>query len=195
MDNFLISKLIYEKCPKLAHKFIGCFPCNTFPPFDTQSTGNQFCLVNTDADTGLGRHWVLIGLYDKEQPQQQQDRANDAPKRTLLYFDSLDEGFGGCNYSSVPITKRKMMQTIPYKCIRNRMASFYANDSSNITFELLKAKNFGIAPQDKESKTCALYCIYMAHIVYSSSTVDYITENDILQFAEEHFQRKFVNLL
>ena len=41
--------------------------------------------------------------------------------------------------------------------------------------------------------TCALYCIYMAHLIYLGLWSTYsVPEDDILQFAQEHFGHKFV---
>jgi hypothetical protein len=73
MDGALISKLIYTHCPKLAHLFAGCFPCDSFPPIPAGE--RQFQIVNTDPHDREGRHWLLIGR-----------RVGGK----LFYFDSLE---------------------------------------------------------------------------------------------------------
>jgi hypothetical protein len=73
MDGALISELIYTHCPKLAHLFAGCFPCDTFPPLTRGEP--QFQIVNTDPHDESGMHWLLIGR-----------RVGGK----LFYFDSLD---------------------------------------------------------------------------------------------------------
>jgi hypothetical protein len=73
MDGLLISKLIYTHCPKIAHLFGGCFPCDTFPPLVDGYP--QFQIVNTDPHDESGVHWVLVGR-----------RVGGK----LFYFDSLD---------------------------------------------------------------------------------------------------------
>ena len=51
---------------------------------------------------------------------------------------------------------------------------------------------FGMAPQSPETTTCGLYCIYMAHVLYSNKLTSFISEDDILQFACERFCVNFV---
>ena len=161
MDGLLISKLIYTHCPKIAHLFGGCFPCDTFPPLVDGYP--QFQIVNTDPHDESGMHWVLIGR-----------RAGDK----LFYFDSLDP-----------------LKNIPYTCVRNRLSSFYGKDLSNDSF-LIRPINIGLVAQGPNTTTCGLYCIYAAHVIYLAGSDEdfrgrdndaWVDEDDILQFAHEHF--------
>jgi len=199
MDSQLISSLIYDKCPKLSYRFMGCFPCNTFPPLNEPG---QFQIVNTDPDTAAGRHWVLIGHYRAHQllpppppprsrrrrpyAEEEEERVNKHKfKQSIFYFDSLD----------TTSTSTSHIKNIPYACVRDRLSSFYygrGGGGGGGNVEILKPINFGITPQNKQTSTCGLYCIYMAHIIYLDAETNYVTEDGILQFAQEHFNKKFI---
>ena len=168
MDDALIQTLIYKQCPKLAHRFTGCFPCNTFPQLEHPG---QFQIVNTDPADAVGRHWVLIGRYSTALFNQ-----------SMFYFDSLDVG---AQNTKVLLPTHK---DIRYDCIRNRLLDMYSGHGG---ITILRPAAFGIVPQNQSTSTCALYCIFMAHVVYTHVRVGGVTEDDILQFAQEHFQRRF----
>ena len=51
----------------------------------------------------------------------------------------------------------------------------------------------GITTQKQNSTICGLYCIYVAHVLFSNQQPFYVNGNSIIQFAHEHFGRKFVN--
>lgn len=176
MDNFLISSLIYDHCPKLAHRFVGCFPCNTFPPLhsDDGRSFNRFQIVNTEPQNAGGSHWILIGRRDR------QDR------HVLFYFDSLD--------ATTMTTTPPTLKNIPYECIRNRLLAIYTprNNPYSLDIQIIRPQTAGIVPQNIKTSTCGLYCIYMAHMMYSDIEMLHTTEDDVLQFAHEHFGKKFV---
>ena len=165
MDNYTITALIREHCSKLSHRFIGCFPCNTFPAI---TVGGKFQIVNTDPDSGAGRHWLLIGRY------------NDDKSNALFYFDSLDANANSYEDEHVDV--------IPYTCVKQRLRTLYHGTD---VVKILKPLQFGISPQNFQTNTCGLYCIFMAHLLYLGRSVMYVSEQDIQQFAREHFGRDF----
>ncbi len=175
MDNNVISTLIHQHCPKLSHLFVGCFSCNNFPIIKTHG---QFQIVNTDPVKKTGQHWILIGSYH----DLVDGEMNKGP--TVFYFDSLNthtkEQYG-------------FIDDVPYTCIKQRLKKFYGNTRTN--FDVLRPYDFGVTPQDPETSTCGLYCIYMAHLIYLDVQTNYVTEDDVLQFAHEHFDNKFVKQL
>jgi len=104
-------------------------------------------------------------------------------KQSIFYFDSLD-------------TNPSTTTQIKNVCVRDGLSNFYGKGGGGggggENIEILKPINFGIAPQNKQTSTCGLYCIYMAHIIYLDAETNYVTEDGILQFAQEHFNKKFV---
>lgn len=176
MDAATLSKLILQRCPKLAHLFAGCFASDNFPILHRV---NQFLIANTATSNNDGEHWILIA-------------------RTItgvMYFDSLD-----------PIR-------IPDNFMDRLTAQytsklFSSPDGPWIT--QLRPTDLGLQSQSFYTTTCALYCIYAAHIIFSNRRAMfslgirlkqqnqqqrrqldparlYITEDDILRFCNEHY--------
>lgn len=170
MDNFTILQLIHNHCPKLSHKFVGCFPCNTFPIIHESG---QFEIVNTAPKTDPGEHWVLIGRYN-----------NNGNYPSLFYFDSLSTVVDSA------ANRGEWEDEVAYECIKQRLFHLYPG---TVDIDILHPLQFGVEPQGSSTTTCALYCIYMAHLIYLGLWSTYsVTEDDILQFAQEHFGHKFV---
>ena len=184
MDNLTISRLILQRCPKLAHLFVGCFSSDNFPKI---YYANQFLIANTATSNDIGEHWILIART----------------VTSVIYFDSLNPSRISDNFMS-------------------RLTSQYMTTKLSPTFSrmpvrLLRPKDLGIQPQSNYTTTCALYCIYVAHIIFSNrikmfsfairskqqqqqlklkSTRQYITEDDIVRFCNEHYNlRLYKNVL
>jgi len=139
----------------------------------------------------------LVGSYRAHQRPRHSLQHHDAAaaeqevntfKQSIFYFDSLDTN---------PSTTTRI-KNIPYVCVRDGLSNFYGKGGGGggggggENIEILKPINFGITPQNKQTSTCGLYCIYMAHIIYLDAETNYVTEDGILQFAQEHFNKKFV---
>jgi hypothetical protein len=163
MDGALISKLIYTHCPKLAHLFAGCFPCDSFPPI--RPGDMQFQIVNTDPHDETGRHWVLIG------------RRVGAK---LFYFDSLDPP------KNIPYTcVRNRLSSFYGKTFTSPEAEAIIRPI-NIGL-VAQSKN-----TDTCGLYCiyAAHVIYLAGVdeeFRGNDGAAWVDEDGVLQFAHEHF--------
>ena len=191
MNNNVISTLIYQHCPKLAPRFVGCFSCNNFPII---TKPGQFQIVNTDPFEKEGQHWVLIGSRRTK---------FEGEITRVFYFDSLNTAVTSSSAlpsndnKQTPTNRRYIEEEVSYACIKHRLKNFYGTSgvAEAVNFAVIRPYDFGVTPQDPETSTCGLYCIYMAHIIYLEIQINYVTEDDILQFAHEHFDNKFVKQL
>ena len=179
MDNITISRLILQHCPKLAHLFVGCFSSDNFPKIHY---ANQFLIANTATSKNIGEHWILIART----------------VTCVIYFDSLNP----------PRISNNFMSRLESQ-YRTKLSPAF----SRMSVRHLRPTDLGIQTQSNYSTTCALYCIYVAHIISSNrrimfslgirskqqqwkSTRQYITEDDIVRFCNEHYNlRLYKNVL
>jgi hypothetical protein len=163
MDGALISTLIYTYCPKLAHLFAGCFPCDAFPPL--LDLEKQFQIINTDPRDKQGEHWVLIGR-----------RVGGR----LFYFDSLDPP-KKIPYDCVRSRLASFYgdTTLPDAVIRPINIGLVAQSKNTTTcglYCIYAAHVIFLTGDDEE----------FAGRGDGNAWVD---EDDVLQFAHEHFGR------
>lgn len=166
----MLSRLILQHCPKLAHLFAGCFSSDNFPKLYSV---NQFLIANTATSNNIGEHWILIA-------------------RTvtgITYFDSLN-----------PI---RIPDNFMSRLLSQYTGKFFSLVGTPI-IRHLRPTDLGIQTQSNYTTTCALYCIYVAHIIFSNgmsmfswgiqpkqqllvTTRQYITEDAIVRFCNEHY--------
>lgn len=200
MDNFKLSKLI-KRCPILKFKCNGIWPSNKFPKLQHRRPsggggggGGRFQIVNTlpstkkskikDTDVPMG-HWVLICTLNSDH-----GGGGGGKDNFIIFWDPLGQ-FLRTNYLT----------------IFNRIQQHYGGGGRRVASSPLRLVELRMPLQNPSSNLCGLYCIYMAHMIFSSQSswgpiddsigpkamrqrFSNITEIELVKFANRHLRAK-----